>query len=184
MRLIPIALCLLVLLPGRGAAAHPEGKKSPDKREQKMDVNNPIRKISGMMEKAGKLLDRLETGKPTQEEQKKILGELDRLIELAQKASSSSSSSQRRQQNQSGEPKNSAQPDNSARDGASPMPDSRDVYRVFRPRLGEGAPDLREMWGKLPGAERDEILQLLKEKLPLKYKQLLYLYYRALSEEQ
>ena len=67
---------------------------------------------------------------------------------------------------------------------SSPAASERDFIRQVSPGVGAGAPDLREMWGKLPDAQRDEVLQLLREKLPLKYKQLLIWYFKALSEKK
>ena len=173
---------MIAVLIGVAFAVEPADKESTEKKEPKIDVKNPIRKVSGMMKKAGKLLDDMKTGEPTQEEQKKILKELDRLIQLAQQSQSSSSQTHPKKQ---GDPNNSdKQPQNTGGSGSSPMSDERDVYRAVRPRLGTGAPDLREMWGKLQDMPRDEILQLLNEKLPMKYKQLLYLYFKALSEKK
>ena len=164
------------------AVAKPDAKEKPE---------NPVLKLSAMMKNAGKLLDTVGTGEPTQKEQKKILAELDRLIEMAQKSSSSSSSQQQQKQQQKqkqGQPKNSQQKPGNAKTGqgkgTSPAPNETDVLGSVKTRLGEGAPDLRAIWGKLPDAPRDDVMQLLREKLPMKYKQLLYLYFKALSEKK
>ena len=195
-----LVLAVLISLVASAGAAEPVGAKQradsllrsikvPVGVDQKAD--NPLRELSVMMKRAGELLDTLDTGAPTQAEQRKILGELDRLIKMAQKSSSSSSSQQQQQQQQNkqkqSQPKNSQQqkPGNSkAGQGNTPAPDESDVLGSVKTRLGDGAPDLRAIWGKLPDAPRDDVQQLLSEKLPMKYKQLLYLYFKALSENK
>lgn len=49
-----------------------------------------------------------------------------------------------------------------------------------------GAPkaDPGEMWGKLPPAERERILQSLRDRFPSRYRQLVEQYYRSLAEEK
>lgn len=42
--------------------------------------------------------------------------------------------------------------------------------------------DPGEMWGKLPPAEREKVLQRLREKYPSRYRQLVEQYYRSLAE--
>ncbi len=177
-----VTFALAALVAGSAFALEPPDETEGEKQELKREVRNPVRKVSGMMEKAGKLLHKLDTGDDTQEQQKKILEELDKLIRMAQNSSSSSSQSRQRKGSSSGSkqrPRNSG-----ASTGSSPMPDERDVLRSVRKRPGEGAPDLREIWGKLPEAPREDIMQLLSEKLPMKYRQLLYLYFKALSEKK
>jgi len=176
---VAAALVLGALLVGRAAAAVPDPETRP-----RADAENPVRGVSQMMKRAAGLLEKLQTGESTQEEQKKILEELDRLIAMAQKACSSSSSRQQQQQQQQTDPKDVRDPQNAggASGGNRPMDDERDVLRSVSPDLGEGAPDLREIWGRLPDAQRDEILQLLSEPLPLKYKDLIIRYLKAISE--
>ncbi|MFO0838263.1 MAG: hypothetical protein U1D55_07015 [Phycisphaerae bacterium] len=41
-----------------------------------------------------------------------------------------------------------------------------------------------EMWGKLPPAERERILQSLKDRFPSRYRQLVEQYYRSLAEDK
>lgn len=177
---VAAALVLGAFLVARAAAAVPDPETRP-----RADAENPVRGVSQMMKTAAGLLEKLQTGEPTQDEQKKILEELDRLIAMAQKACSSSSSrQQQQQQQQQADPKDVRDPQNAggASGGNRPMDDERDVLRSVSPDLGEGAPDLREIWGRLPDARRDEILQLLSEPLPLKYKDLIVRYLKAISE--
>jgi len=181
---VVVLMLAAIVLPGVAFATVPPDKPRKTKPKAELGFKNPVRKISAMMKKAGKLLDQLETGDPTQDEQKKILEELDKLIEMAEKSSSSQQQQQQQQRERNKTRNTRQQPQNSGNTGGSPMQSERDVFRAVRPRLGAGAPDARQMWGKLPEATRDEILQLLNEKLPLKYQQLLKLYFKALSEKK
>lgn len=151
------------------------------------ETDNPICKVSDMMKRAGKLLDSLETGEPTQEEQKNILAELDVLIKMAEKSSQQQQQQQQQQQNpgEASQQQQQKNPGSSGKaTGASPAPDETDITRTVTQQLGESAPDLRELWGKLPEAQRDDFMQLLSEPLPLEYKLLIILYSKALSEER
>ena len=148
-------------------------------------VDNPVRAISEFMAKAGRLLKKSETGRPVQEEQEKALKELEQLIELAQQSQSRSSSSRKQNQNQNQQnqaPQN--QPNTGSSTGTNPAAESRDVARPVRSGTGSDAPNINEIWGKLPEAERERILQQINENLPMKYKQMLYLYFKALSEKK
>ena len=44
--------------------------------------------------------------------------------------------------------------------------------------------DPGEMWGRLPPAERERILQSLRDRFPSRYRQLVEQYYRSLAEEK
>ena len=166
------AAALFALATPAAHAIDPAGDTKSGDKQGKVDVNNPIRYISLLMKKAGKLLEALETGTPTQEEQKKALAELDRLIQLAEEASSSAQNQRQRQKQDKDSGSKPPQPKDSSgtSTGGSPMSVEADVMRAIRQKLGSEPPDLKEMWGKLPDAARDEILQLLSEKLPLQYK--------------
>ena len=71
---------------------------------------------------------------------------------------------------------------NGANAGSTPMGDEQDVIRTIQQRLGSGAPDLSEVWGNLPEAQMADTEQLLREQLPIRYRMLIYLYFKALSE--
>lgn len=154
----------------------------------KPDVDNPVRAISDSMSKAGELLGKSETGKPTQAEQEKALKELERLIELARQAQSCSSSSSKQNKSQGQQSQPQGQPNTGKATGnatgTNPAGASTNVERPVRSGTGTDGININEIWGKLPEAERDKILQQINENLPMKYKQMLYLYFKALSEKK
>lgn len=203
MRPAAIWAAAFAALVGAAFAVEPAGGTAKKSTQHKLNVDNPVRKVSSMMKHAGKLMKEFKGAARTaadqekalreqkrvlaeqnriRKEQQDILKELDRLIKLAQQSTSSSSSSKREEDPKPGDPKKAPKPQNSGGAGSTPMPDERDVFRAVKPRLGSGPPDLRKMWGKLKDAPRGDILQLLSEKLPMRYKRLLYRYFKALSE--
>ena len=65
------------------------------------------------------------------------------------------------------------------------MPDSRlpaDQYRDGLKRPGRQA-NPGDAWGAMPDAERAEILQVIQDSFPGRYRTLVEQYYRALAEE-
>lgn len=112
-----------------------------------------------------------------QERQREIIALLDRLIEQQQ---------QREQQCTGGGQARGKKP-------GAPQRVQGDAKRESDAPGGSGrigdlhaAPqaDPGEMWGKLPPAERERILQSIREKFPSRYRQLVEQYYRALGGEE
>ena len=111
-------------------------------------------------------LNRKETGKPVQTEQKAIVSELDRLIASLEKECEKCKGGLK---------------DPYARTG---MKDSR----ISRGPGGIGTlvdpADSAKDWGKLSERERDRILQSMSEGFPPEYRTVLERYYRRLAEEK
>ena len=107
--------------------------------------------------------------------QDEVIALLDELIDDAKQ--------REQQQQQSGNQRRAAQ-DDRPRSGAdqSTLPESGEG------KIGElhGAPkaDPGEAWGQLPPAEREKILESLRERFPSRYRQLVEQYYRSLAEEK
>jgi tetratricopeptide (TPR) repeat protein len=124
--------------------------------------------------------DRLGAADRTQgvrERQQHIIAMLDRLIE-----------EQEQQEQQGGGGRQSR---GKNQPSPSPVPGvgkDRSDAPAGAARLGDlhAAPeaDPGEVWGKLPPAERERILQSIRERYPSRYRQLVEQYYRALAEEK
>lgn len=131
-------------------------------------------------------------GEVLHERQDRILDLLDRLIkqaeqqEQASKDGSSSSQSQgggqqqqQQQQQQQGKPGGSPDPQ------ANPMPSSQlpggagDQGQLRGGRRASPA----EAWGSMPPAERERILQALRDSFPSRYRQLVEQYYEELAKK-
>ncbi len=125
----------------------------------------PAEAITAKMAGVTDELNRKETGKPVQTEQKVILGELDKLISSLEKKCDECRGMK-------------------ANNPTRGMDDSR----IRRGTGGIGAlVDPRENnkdWAKLSDRERDRILQSMSEGFPPEYRTVLERYYRRLAEEK
>ena len=121
-----------------------------------------IEKMSGVTDE----LNRKETGKPVQTEQKAIVSDLDKLIASLEK---------KRQAGRNGIKRN---------DPTRGMDDSR----ISRGTGGIGdlvnPAESGKDWAKLSSRERDRILQSMTEGFPPEYRTVLERYYRRLAEEK
>lgn len=132
-------------------------------------------------------------GKVTQEIQKRILIDLDGLIDEARKNAqqqqqqASSSSSQQGKP----DPNQGKQPDNQGKNEQASAPSKGDPENVNNNSAGAGSKphDLRELqeaaseWGALSKRERDAVIESKGEAIVDQYKKLIEDYYRALSDK-
>lgn len=113
------------------------------------------------------------------ERQDDALKKLDKLIEETeqQEQSQSSGGSRGGQKNAQGQQgrDNPSRPRETSEAPPSGPDANMDLHRA--PKASPG-----EMWGKLPPAEREKILQSLRERFPSRYRQLVEQYYRSLAE--
>ena len=106
---------------------------------------------------------------------------LDQLIKKAQDKEKKQGGSGRRGGKGQGQgrgdpnsPANDPRRDSEAPAGAGRIGDLRPTEKV----------DPGEMWGKLPPAEREKLLQSLRERFPSRYRELVEQYYRTLAEDK
>ncbi len=128
----------------------------------------------------GYLSDRFaatDVGERVAERGEQVVSLLDQLIsEAEQNESSSSSSSSGGQGGQQAQ-----RPERGPPRGESSAPEGSGQIG----ELGAAQPvNPGEMWGKLPPAERERVLQSLRARFPSRYRDLVEQYYRALAEEQ
>ena len=157
----------------------PGAKPDPDA------VKRRLKEMVTRMEDATKLLaDKKDPGEITQETQRRIVSDLEVMIELArqQQQSSSSSSSQ---QPQPGQPRQPGQPQQGPKgEGGSQAATSEQL-----PRGGYADPTRADMrnhdpasWGGLPPRDRDQISLGANEGYLSAYKDMIDRYYQALAE--
>jgi hypothetical protein len=129
--------------------------------------------VATLMDFSARRLDAGDMREPVRNRQERIVTLLDKLIEEAQQ----------REQQQSRQPR-AAQAPQRPRQGAeeSRLPPTAEgrIGQLNRPP--QASPG--EAWGKLPPAEREEILQSLRERYPSRYRHLVEQYYRALADEE
>jgi hypothetical protein len=140
-----------------------------------------IGEVVDLMQFSQRRLKNADAGESVQTRQKRILELLDAMIQEAeeqeqqQQASSSGSQQQQQgqQQNQGGQ-----QPSNPMQDSSLPGgPGGEGNLREAR-RANPG-----ETWGQLPPAERERILQALRDSFPSRYRQLVEQYYEELAKK-
>lgn len=135
-----------------------------------------IGEVVDLMNFAGRRLTHRDTGETVQVRQARVIEILDQLVEDAEEResssnSSSSSGSQDRQSRSQQTPSNPMQesilPEGEAQGG--PL---QDPHRA----------DPGEVWGSMPAAQRERILQALRDSFPRRYRQLVEQYYEQLGK--
>lgn len=111
-----------------------------------------------------------------QEEQEHIIALLDKLIEENEQQEQQ----QQQQSGQGGSSRAQRQPRRGADESRLPEAGGGE----FGPLHEAPEADPGEMWGRMPPAERQKILQSLRERFPSRYRQLVEQYYRSLAEEK
>ena len=131
--------------------------------------------VADVMDYVADRLGAADGSQPVRERQEQIVDLLDRLIQQLEQQEKQSSGGQQSRQNQ------------------APPQSPREAKRTSDAPEGSGeigelhtSPTAKpgEMWGKLPEAERERILQSLRQRFPSRYRQLVEQYYRSLAEEE
>jgi hypothetical protein len=155
------------------------------------DEQDPLGHIGRQMRRAERLIP-AEGKRPDAETlQRQIVDDLARLIEQAEQQRSQQQSSKNSQQQQSAKRQSVQQPKSSTankpgKNSTKPASDSTD-------RMGEAEaakPDpelfkglLKDSWGNLPDREREQMMQMSRERFLPQYELLIERYYRRLAEE-
>ncbi len=119
-----------------------------------------------------------DSGESLQEKQQRILDLLDRLVKDAEKAEKSS---RKKQQSSggSGSQNKSKQSQRGAQESQLPGGKMKDGVLRNSPRANPA-----EMWGAMPPAERERVLQALRDSFPRRYRQLVEQYYEELAKKR
>jgi hypothetical protein len=150
---------------------------------------DPLMRVSHAMRSAESLMPNVKQRESAEQVQRRIVDELTKLIDQAEKRSSQSSASQGKKQQKTGQRQLVQQPKprKSGRDSNKPAEDSSD-------RLGqaeEARPDpqslknlMKDAWGHLPQHAREQMQQNSPERFLPQYEILIERYYKRLAEEQ
>jgi hypothetical protein len=151
--------------------------------------DNPLAEIARQMRDAQRRIARLDSGPATQQLQRQIVDDLDRLIEQARK-----SSGQCQSQSQSTSPKSptgSPRPQPNARTTQHPNKNPPTNTSTHTDKPARRKPDaaatqaiMKRLWGTLPERQREQMLQSPVEEFPPKYELEIEDYFRRLSEEK
>jgi hypothetical protein len=133
--------------------------------------SEPLPTVARRMKDVQRRLALEEPGKPTQEQQQKILNELDELIKKLEE--------QRKQQQQMAAASQGGSGADPGRAAEESMPSElKGEGNVDRKRLVAG-----DAWGSLPPAERERLTQAITRDFPPHYRGLIEDYFRTLAAE-
>jgi hypothetical protein len=139
-----------------------------------------IAEVADLMTFAGRRLNHGDTGEKVRTRQERIIEILDKLIKEAEdqeQSSSSSSSSSGGGGSGSGRSGGNS-PNSPMQDSVLPGGSAQEGPLQNRPRANPG-----EMWGAMPPAERERVLQALRDNFPSRYRQLVEQYYEHLAKK-
>lgn len=133
--------------------------------------------VSTVMTFVADRLNVADPGDTTRSRQEEIVALLDRLIQdQEQQEKQAGGGSARR----GGRPSQHAAPPTTPREESAAPEGSAQIGELHgAPRAAAG-----ESWGNLPPAEREKILQSIRERFPSRYRELVEQYYRALAENK
>jgi hypothetical protein len=160
----------------------PNAKPDPDA------VKRRLKDMVTRMDDAATLLaKKKDPGEVTQETQRRIISDLDVMIELARQQQQSSSSSSSSQQQQPGQQRQPQQ--NNGQSGSNSGGGSQAATGDNLPRGGYADPTTTDIhnrdpanWGGLPPRDRDQISHGANEEYLSAYKDMIDRYYQALAE--
>jgi hypothetical protein len=139
-----------------------------------------IGEIADLMSFSEKRLAVGDASKTVQDQQDRAVALLDKLIEQAEQAEQNASSAS----SNSPSPRQQRKPSPKQQDPNQPAPDSRaqrgDADAPRRPgrRVNPG-----DAWGAMPAAQREKVLQVLRDRFPGRYRALVEQYYESLAQE-
>ena len=170
----------------------PEQKKDLKQAARKNKL--PVEPIIEEMKRAGKLIENQQTGQETQKLQQRVVQNLETLIRLIESAPKSSMRQQSQNDNQqSNDGKKSRQQKTEAGQKNVPQP-SQGPARQSSERKEEGQATagnlknknvyIKDAWGHLPPAMRQQLLNIYTEKFLPQYENQVRRYYEALAEQK
>ncbi len=155
------------------------------------EEDNPVLGIARRMLDVQSRIAGADAGENVQDEQKKIIADLDKLIEQAKKSCNCSGSCSNPKQGSSRTPSSSAAKkpgskpgnkpsDKPARQSSQRPPDKKAV----KPDPAEMRNLIKDLWGELPPNVREQMMQNPTEQFVPQYESMIEEYYRRLSEEK
>jgi hypothetical protein len=152
--------------------------------------DNPVLGIARRMLGVQSRIAEADAGEQVQSDQKKILADLDKLIEQAKKSCNCSGSCSNPQQSSSRTPASAAKkpgqkPGNKpsekpAKESSQRPPDKKTV----KPDPAEMRNLIKDLWGELPPNIREQMMQNPTEQFVPQYETMIEEYYRRLAEEK
>lgn len=154
------------------------------------DDGNPLVRISRRMRQVEKRILDNKSDDETQDLQKQIVSDLEKLVEEIKRRSQSSSSSSQQQMTSAREKINQPQTTTSRRAGTPSDKAARDSTQrqgspeVRKPDMAQMQDLLKDVWGELPARLRQQIMQSSVEQFLPKYELLIEEYFKALVKRR
>jgi hypothetical protein len=155
--------------------------------------DNPMLAIARQMRETQQRIAKADSGPGTQQLQRQIVDDLDRLIQQVRRSKgqcrSGTSQSQPSSRSQTpGPQRNAAGPPNGQQETKHPAttksPQAVGPKTTRKPDLAGTQAIIKRLWGVLPEREREQMLQSPPEEFPPEYELLIEDYFRRLSEEK
>lgn len=157
--------------------------------------DDEISRLTRRMREVERLIRSRQTDEATQAEQKKILAEIETLIEQCSRQSSSSGGASKPQPGQTAQRGKVRQPGapqpgqgrSANQPGSAPARDSVEGVRKdekLPPDLGQLSEQVKAVWGELPPRVRQQMLESATELALPKYELLIERYFKSLAEEK
>lgn len=137
-----------------------------------------IAEVADLMTFASRRLTHGDIGESVRTRQERVIELLDRLIEEAEQQENSGGSSSGGGSGGGNNPSGGQSPSSPMQDSTLPGGQAQSGSLAERRRANPG-----EMWGAMPPAERQRVLQALRDNFPSRYRQLVEQYYEHLAKK-
>lgn len=163
---------------------------------KQLDPKNklPVEPIIAEMKRAGELIENRQTGEETQKLQQQVVQNLEKLIQQIESAPRSSMKQKTQNKNQQlMDKKKSRQQKSGAGQKNAPQPsqgparqssERKEKGRATAGQLDNGNVYIKDAWGHLPPAMRQQLLNIYSEKFLPQYENHVRRYYEALAEQK
>jgi hypothetical protein len=155
--------------------------------------DNPLQQIASQMREAQQRIARSDSGPDTQQLQRQIVADLDRLIQRARQTAGQCSSDTSQSQPSSRTTPSDRSCDKPGQPGSQPptgkppsgtSPPSAASPTARKPNAAQTQALIKRLWGALPERQRELMLQSPPEEFPPDYELLIEDYFRRLSEKE
>ncbi|NOX57384.1 MAG: tetratricopeptide repeat protein [Planctomycetes bacterium] len=141
-------------------------------------IPKSIGEVADLMSFSHKRLAAADTGERVVSAQERVIELLDELIKQAEEAENQQSSSGDSKPNPRSQKNPKDQSQSPAKDPKTPNGGSQQSAKRAGRRVTPG-----EAWGTMPDADREKILQVLRDRFPGRYRALVEQYYQSLAEQ-
>ena len=163
-----------------------------EQKKKELDQTLPVESIIDEMKRAGKLIEKQQTGQETQKIQRQVVDDLEELIRQFESAPPSPMKQPDPNQQQSGEKKSQQQQEGMGQKRAPQLSqgparessDRKEPGQATAGSLPDRNPYIKDAWGHLPPAMRQQLLNIYTEKFLPQYEDQVRRYYEALAEKK